>query len=116
MPNTSDSLIVRATFADCRSALVGMQPQLRHVPPRASFSISVTSAPRRAARIAAGYPPTPPPMMVIRVLSAMNGLLYRIFSSYPAKGRPVSPLEGDSLCMSSQDQDRFLDEGFQCLH
>ena len=53
-PKVSDSLIVRTTQADCRSNLVGMHPQLRHVPPRASFSIRVTSAPMRAARMAVG--------------------------------------------------------------
>ena len=43
------------------SAFVGMQPQLRHVPPSDSFSMRQTFAPSCAARIAAGYPAGPPP-------------------------------------------------------
>jgi len=53
-PNVPASFIVRTTAADWSRDLAGMHPRLRHVPPRASFSMRVTSAPRRAARIAAG--------------------------------------------------------------
>src|SRR5690606_16525228 len=56
---SSTSLNTRAT---CSSALEGMQPRRRQVPPsRGSASTSVTSAPRSAAKNAAAYPPGPPP-------------------------------------------------------
>src|SRR2546421_2747802 len=38
-----------------------MQPTVMHVPPTRPCSISTTLAPSWAARIAAGYPPGPPP-------------------------------------------------------
>src|SRR5262249_21786393 len=45
------------------SALLGMQPTLRQVPPRISyFSTQATFMPSCAARIAAVYPPGPDPM------------------------------------------------------
>ena len=48
--------------AVCTQALVGMQPTRRHVPPsRSSFSTQTVVAPSCAARIAAVYPPGPPP-------------------------------------------------------
>src|SRR5438046_3937773 len=48
--------------ADCRRALVGMQPRSRHVPPRrSSFSIIATRLPSVAARSAHEYPPVPEP-------------------------------------------------------
>ena len=52
------SLAARATlsaWACSRSALVGMHPQIRHVPPRAfCFSTTATRSPSCAARMAAG--------------------------------------------------------------
>src|SRR5215213_3159121 len=43
-------------------ALVGMQPQFRHVPPRFSFSTHSTFFLSCPARMAAAYPAGPPPM------------------------------------------------------
>src|SRR5262245_16065495 len=45
------------------SALVGMHPQIRHVPPSAfCFSTTATFRPSCDARIAATYPPVPAPI------------------------------------------------------
>src|SRR6185437_16328580 len=46
------------------SALVGMQPQLRQMPPRCSRSTTAVFIPSCAARIAATYPPGPPPSTI----------------------------------------------------
>src|SRR2546430_3255055 len=43
-------------------ALVGMQPRTTHVPPRRCFSTMAVRAPSWAARMAATYPPGPPPI------------------------------------------------------
>src|SRR3954452_13748320 len=50
-----------AKAADSRSALVGMQPRWRHVPPSLSWSTSATLIPSWPARKAAVYPPVPAP-------------------------------------------------------
>eukprot|EP01133_Synstelium_polycarpum_P025007 gene25008-30012_t len=52
-PYVSNSLKVCATSAPCSIALVGIQPQLRQIPPRRSRSTSATFNPNWAARIAA---------------------------------------------------------------
>ena len=61
------SLIWETSSAECSRHFVGMQPTFRHVPPRYCFSITVTCAPSCAARIAATYPPGPPPMTITLV-------------------------------------------------
>ena len=44
----------------CNKVFDGIQPLLRHTPPRLeSFSISVTSLPKSAVSNAAAYPPGP---------------------------------------------------------
>ena len=54
MPHSSERLTVSMTAADCSSALVGMQPRSRHVPPRrSSRSTRATRLPSCAARRAA---------------------------------------------------------------
>src|SRR5438093_504257 len=53
MPKSAACCIVSSTSALRSMALVGIQPQLRHTPPRRSFSISATRSPYCAARIAA---------------------------------------------------------------
>ena len=58
-------LICSTSSAECSRHLVGMQPTFRQVPPRYCFSITVTSAPSCAARMAATYPPGPPPITMI---------------------------------------------------
>src|SRR6476661_7142541 len=49
------------TCADLSRALVGMQPQLRQMPPSDSRSITATFSPSCEARMAATYPPGPLP-------------------------------------------------------
>ena len=61
MPNFALSRAESATSAACSSALVGMQPRCRQVPPTLSFSIRATRLPSSAARNAQAYPPLPPP-------------------------------------------------------
>src|SRR5207244_7004054 len=52
-----------ANFCELSSnALDGIQPTLRHVPPRNSRSTQATFIPSCAARMAATYPPGPAPM------------------------------------------------------
>ena len=53
MPNSAARRTVSSASAEDLSVLVGMQPQLRHVPPSHLDSTSVTSAPRLAASKAA---------------------------------------------------------------
>src|SRR6185312_7267852 len=64
---------------DWRSALDGMQPTFTHVPPRVlSPSTHTVEKPSWAERIAATYPPGPPPMMRtsgVRVESDISYLL-----------------------------------------
>ena len=52
-PNWALSRAASATSPACSSALVGMQPRCRQVPPTLSFSISTTDLPSSAARSAA---------------------------------------------------------------
>jgi hypothetical protein len=60
-PNCADSLMTSTVSAEWSSALVGMQPRCRQVPPTLSFSTMTTVMPSSAARRAAAYPPLPPP-------------------------------------------------------
>jgi hypothetical protein len=46
------------------SALLGMHPQFRHTPPSDSFSTHSTRLPSCARRMAAVYPPGPPPITI----------------------------------------------------
>src|SRR5579871_430964 len=65
MPNSFEFWISDQTSAFCKSALVGMQPTCRHVPPSfSSFSTTATLSPNSAARNAATYPPGPLPTMI----------------------------------------------------
>src|SRR3954468_974788 len=60
LPNVSCASL--SDHAVCTQAFVGMQPTRRQVPPSSgSFSMQATLAPSCAARIAAVYPPGPPP-------------------------------------------------------
>src|SRR5436309_9516356 len=61
MPNSSARWNSPTTSALRRSALVGMQPQLRQTPPGRSSSTAATESPSCAHRIAATYPPGPVP-------------------------------------------------------
>src|SRR3954452_22974833 len=60
-PKFAPSRAASATSPACSSALVGMQPRWRQVPPSLSFSTRATDRPSCAARKAAAYPPLPPP-------------------------------------------------------
>ncbi len=66
-PTRTPSLanVSSASFSEnavCTQAFVGMQPTRRHVPPSSgSCSMQTALAPSWAARIAAVYPPGPPP-------------------------------------------------------
>ena len=64
-PSSSAFLSFSPSSTTDNSALLGMHPQLRHTPPNAWFSITVTLHPRCAARIAATYPPGPAPRTAI---------------------------------------------------
>src|SRR5215472_7578198 len=77
-PNDSASFAWSAISAACSSALVGMQPRCRQVPPTLSFSMSATFLPSSAALSAHAYPPLPPPRMTMSyrpLLSATETLL-----------------------------------------
>ena len=69
-PNCADSLMTSTVSAECSSALVGMQPRCRQVPPTLSFSTMTTVMPSSAARRAAAYPPLPPPRTTRSTVSA----------------------------------------------
>src|SRR5215470_15493400 len=58
-PKVVLSLAWSAISAACSSALVGMQPRCRQVPPTLPFSMSATRLPSSAARSAQAYPPLP---------------------------------------------------------
>src|SRR5688500_13632283 len=66
MPLKPHSFAACAIFSACAcssNALVGMQPQIKQVPPSAfCFSTTATLRPSCAARIAATYPPVPAPI------------------------------------------------------
>ena len=67
IPNSPARLSASYRCALCSSALVGMQPRLRQVPPSWSFSIRTTLSPRPAAYNAVTYPPGPPPITATSV-------------------------------------------------
>src|SRR5687768_6033114 len=66
MPLSPHSFAACAIFSACAcssNALVGMQPQIKQVPPSVfCFSTTATLRPNCAARIAATYPPVPAPI------------------------------------------------------
>src|SRR5215831_8093141 len=77
-PNDSASFALSAISAACSSALVGMQPRCRQVPPTFPRSMSATRMPSSAALSAQAYPPLPPPRMTMSyrpLLSATDPLL-----------------------------------------
>src|SRR4029453_10797745 len=61
VPSASARWNTPTTSALRRSALVGMQPQLRQTPPGRSSSTAATERPSCAHRMAATYPPGPVP-------------------------------------------------------
>src|SRR5690606_21006420 len=57
-------LIYSKTCALFNKALVGIQPQLRHIPPSSAASMTAVFKPNWEARIAATYPPGPLPTTI----------------------------------------------------
>ena len=62
MPKSLAWSIKCLTSAERNKALVGMHPQLRQIPPKFSRSTTAAFSPNWLARIAATYPPGPPPI------------------------------------------------------
>src|SRR6187399_3320269 len=63
MPHSFAFCTILSAWACSSSALVGMHPQIRQVPPSAFWrSITATFFPSCEARMAATYPPVPAPM------------------------------------------------------
>ncbi len=61
-PKPSLCNICSKSSALCKNAFVGIHPLLRHVPPKSLFSTRIVLLPSCDARIAAIYPPGPPPI------------------------------------------------------
>ena len=107
MPVRPHSFADCATFSACAcssSALVGMQPQIRQVPPSVfCFSTTATLRPSCAARIAATYPPVPAP------ITTTSYSLATISHCLPDRNSPSSrrhePLvmddKGTKVCLGS---------------
>ncbi len=79
IPNSSNVRRFCQTSAFLSKALVGIQPQFRHIPPSSAFSTNATFIPSWAARIAATYPPGPDPMTIKSKLSMV--IPYYFFSN-----------------------------------
>ncbi len=81
MPVSPHSFAACATLSACAcssSAFVGMQPQMRQVPPSAFWrSTTATFNPSCAARMAATYPPVPAPITTTSYSFAIPQTLYR---------------------------------------
>ena len=65
MPKSERRFALWKASEEAMRDFVGMQPQLRHVPPTSSCSMTAVWAPNWAALIAATYPPGPPPSTAI---------------------------------------------------
>src|SRR5688572_4841374 len=89
MPLKPHSFAACAIFSACAcssNALVGMQPQIRQVPPSVfCFSTTATLRPSCAARIAATYPPVPAPITTTSYS----------FATIPHCGSPLQLSQGD---------------------
>ena len=70
IPKSFASFTVFNTPEEARSALVGIHPAFKQVPPTLLFSTTVTSAPSIEAFIAATYPPGPPPTTTIFIFNS----------------------------------------------
>ncbi len=73
IPKRSAPRIMRNTSALRSSALVGMQPQFRQTPPNWAFSTRAVRKPSWLARMAATYPPGPPPTTITSNLLSLIG-------------------------------------------
>src|SRR5690349_9813858 len=63
----------RAAYALATRVLVGMQPELTHVPPTSLRSITATVWPASVSRPASGGPAWPAPTMIASNFSAIDG-------------------------------------------
>src|SRR5207244_3562897 len=100
--------------AVCTHALVGIQPTRRHVPPSsASCSMQTVRAPSCAARIAAVYPPGPPP----RTATSQSILLLVGFRADPSEARAgrVDALEPGSRLEPLEDLTGFGQQPLACF-
>src|ERR687889_1601571 len=73
-----------------------MQPQLRQMPPRCSRSTTAVLNPSCAARIAATYPPGPPPMTMMSYWFAMVLIPLRVLRDSVTEG-PVFLFDFDQV-------------------
>ncbi len=78
IPMCTAERAVSATSAAWSSAFVGIHPRCRHVPPSSFSSIRITERPSSAARIAAAYPPEPPPRITTSALGEATGISSRV--------------------------------------
>ena len=103
IPRSFACPISEKTSAVCNRTFVGMHPTFRHVPPIGPFSINVTFAPSCAARIAATYPPGPPPMTDTRFsdpeapfsifsVAVRGGSACCMLSRGPSSTSPLTPM------------------------
>src|SRR6185436_7444551 len=84
------------------SDLLGMQPQLRHTPPSACASITLTRAPSSAALMAATYPPAPAPRMAMCGSAGIAGVSAEV------------GIERDRVCPGAPPERRLsLSSGWQ---
>jgi hypothetical protein len=78
-PHSCQFCATLSAWACSSSALVGMQPQLRHVPPSTGArSTTAVRSPSCAARIAATYPPVPDPITTTSYSFAIYLSFFRI--------------------------------------
>ncbi len=74
IPRSAAPRMSSTRFAAAMSAFDGMHPQFRQTPPSDSFSTSAVRLPSCASRMAATYPPGPPPITTAsKVFVAMFG-------------------------------------------
>src|SRR6187402_207870 len=105
MPHSDASCAIFSACACSRSALVGMQPQLRHVPPSTGCrSTTATVRPSCAARMAATYPPVPEPITTTSNWSAIRPIV----ACPPKRETPVGRETGFP-------PDGRVDERCECL-
>src|SRR5690554_5454691 len=64
MPYSAEWLIYSKTCALLSNALVGIQPQLRQIPPSSAASMTAVFKPNCEAQITATYPPGPLPTTI----------------------------------------------------
>src|SRR5688572_7441181 len=108
MPLKPHSFAACAIFSACAcssNALVGMQPQIKQVPPSAfCFSTTATLRPSCAARMAATYPPVPAPITTTSYSLA----------TIPHCGSPLQLSQGDEGLLRLWSGRRSgVDPGFQ---